>query len=99
MGGVSYWDDSHEMTDALYATALLWCARWFWGGQASSLRRLLAALAAVYAATPVAASGGIAGTVSANGVNYLLQAMIPIVEQKLNNMVIPGISGDVREPT
>ena len=56
------------------------------------------AVVAVFAvcATTVAASGGIAGTVSAAGVNYVIAQLLPGVVQQLDKTPIPDQTGSVR---
>jgi hypothetical protein len=45
---------------------------------------------------PVFATGGIEGTVSANGLNYIVKQLIPVVVNELDQLTIPDQAGDVR---
>ncbi len=44
------------------------------------------------------ATGGIAVSVSSVGADYVIKQFIPIIESKIENTVIPGVSGTVRRP-
>ena len=55
----------------------------------------VAALVLVLATTATASSGGVAVTLSTNGVNYIIQHFIPVVEHAIENVTIAGISGTV----
>jgi hypothetical protein len=46
--------------------------------------------------SPSVQTGGIAVTLSTIGVNYVLQHFVPVIEHKIENTTIPGISGTVR---
>jgi hypothetical protein len=54
---------------------------------------IVVALAAVGLAR--ASTGGISGTLSANGVNYIVGQVVPVVEQALDSLTIPDTAGDV----
>ncbi len=61
----------------------------------SSMRHALIVVALAAVGLARASTGGISGTLSANGVNYIVGQVVPVVEQALDSLTIPDTAGDV----